>query len=343
MTNTRRPANGSCLREVIHILGLLFALGMAALLIANHFLRQTSPFITLAGTFNHLLFVAALPLVLGLILLRTRTGFITALLIVALFLLAHPVFPPVSAVLRAGDDQPTLSAMTFNLGWYLTPPELLARTIAETSADIVAVQEMSAESAYVLASELTAIYPYQILDPGTGTTGFLSKLPIISYEWLYPPTNRPFLHVVVEHGGRPLHIFPIHFYSPGLRWSGQLPLPEGMYEADLEEGVAYLLQQIAGISGPVVVLGDFNMSDQSHAYSAITAVLDDSYRQAGYGLGLTFPNNVHLSRVPIPFPLVRIDYVFYSDPLRAVSAQVNCVEGQSDHCSVFVELGESNP
>jgi endonuclease/exonuclease/phosphatase family metal-dependent hydrolase len=181
------------------------------------------------------------------------------------------------------------------------------------------------------------------MDPAVSSTGLFSKLPIISYQWLSSPDGRPFLHVVVDRSGDNLHIFAIHFYPPGILWSEPFHLPRGLIEVGLEKEVAFLLQQVAGISEPVVVLGDFNMSDQSRAYGAMSAALQDGFREAGFGLGRTFPNNLRLAGIPIPIPLVRIDYVFHSPHLVATAAEVNCIKGQSDHCAVVVVLGAKRP
>lgn len=338
MDETANSAGSKRLRVAIHATGLLYVAGMTALLVANHYLRPAFPFVALASTFSLFLFVAALPLAFCLLLLRTRTAFATLILLVILFLTTHPLFPQLSAMSPARSQGAAVSTMTFNLGWKLTSPELLAQTIADSQADVVAIQEVTAEASAILTAELAATYPYRILDPAVATTGLLSKLPVVSYQWLTPPHGRPFPHVVVDQGGAHWHIFPIHFYPPGILWWERLHLPRGLIEADLEAEVAYLLQQVAAVSGPVVVLGDFNMSDQSRAYSAMTSRLQDSFRQAGMGLSRTFPNNFRLAGVPIPVPLVRIDYVFHSSNLETTSAAVNCVPGQSDHCAVMVSL-----
>jgi len=338
MVSMIRGTNSDRLRLAIHAAGLLYVFGIAALLIANHFLRQASPFVALASTFNLFLFVAALPLAFCLLLMRTRMAFGTLLLLLILFLTTSPLFPQLLAMLPAKNAGAPVSMMTFNLGWELTSPELLAQTIASSQADIVAVQEVTAQAATILTRELAAIYPYRILDPAVATTGLLSKLPIVSYQWLTPPRGRPYPHVVVDQGSAHWHIFPIHFYPPGILWWERLHVPRGLIETALEGEVAYLLQQVAGVSGPVVILGDFNMSDQSDAYTAITASLQDSFRQAGIGLGRTFPNNFRLAGMRIPFPFVRIDYVFHSSHLETTSARVQCIEEQSDHCAVLVGL-----
>ncbi len=59
---------------------------------------------------------------------------------------------------------------------------------------------------------------HQILDPAVGSTGLLSKLPIVSYQWLRPPGNRALLHVVVEQDGAALHVFAVHLLTPGILW-----------------------------------------------------------------------------------------------------------------------------
>ncbi len=339
MVKMVKPANHNRLRAAIHAAGLLYAFGLAALLLANYFLRQTSPFVALASTFNLYLFLAGLPLVVGLLLLRTRTALATLALLAALFLSANPVLPPVAATLPAKASGATVTAMTFNLGGGITPARLLAQTIAAAPADIVAVQELTADSAAVLGAELATLYPYQILDPAVGSTGLLSKLPIVSFQWLRPPGSRALLHVVVAQDGTALHVFAVHLLTPGILWWPSLHLPRGLVETSLEREVAALRQQVAAVTAPVIVLGDFNMSDQSRAYSALTTSLQDSFREAGTGLGRTFPNSLHLGRVRIPGPLVRIDYVFHSPQLQATAATVNCIEGQSDHCAVVVILG----
>ena len=123
-------ADSRGLRSTIHVLGLLYLVALVALLIANHFLRSTSPFVALASTFNLYLFVAAVPLALGLLLLRTRTALAIVILLAGLFLLTQPVLPQAPAVWPAKGERPTVSAMTFNLGLSLTAPELLVQTIA---------------------------------------------------------------------------------------------------------------------------------------------------------------------------------------------------------------------
>ena len=75
------------------------------------------------------------------------------------------------------------------------------------------------------------------------------------------------------------------------------------------------------------------LSDQSDAYRVFDALLADAFREAGRGMGFTFPANAEL--VP---PGIRIDYVWYSDEFVARDAYVADDSGPSDHLAVVAEL-----
>lgn len=87
------------LRAAIHTAGLLYVGGLAALLIANHYLRQTSPFVAQSPARQPLpvcgrAAVGARPTAIA-----HAHGLATLLLLAVLFLSAHHVFPSASAVL----------------------------------------------------------------------------------------------------------------------------------------------------------------------------------------------------------------------------------------------------
>ena len=76
----------------------------------------------------------------------------------------------------------------------------------------------------------------------------------------------------------------------------------------------------------------------SEAYQIFTGELHDARREAGFGLGHTFPG----STVPgsdrpkiggwyVPRWLARIDYIFFSDDWTAVVARTAQIDGVSDH------------
>lgn|GEM_PF-3871452 len=109
-----------------------------------------------------------------------------------------------------------------------------------------------------------------------------------------------------------------------------------------------MLSHLSGEMRPIIIAGDMNTTDQTTAYRMLTSQYRDSWREAGFGLGLTFPAPVfRLSDIPLPLPrrwkargglldrtvtagLLRLDHILHSDDFRAVGAQTVVIR-QSDH------------
>jgi endonuclease/exonuclease/phosphatase (EEP) superfamily protein YafD len=95
---------------------------------------------------------------------------------------------------------------------------------------------------------------------------------------------------------------------------------------------------LARTDGPVVVGGDFNMTERSQDYAMIAKMLNDAYRSAGVGLGHTFPRcGAYPRTFPSPFPTLRLDYIWHSDHLVAAWAHRGDA-GDSDHHPVVTGL-----
>ena len=114
-------------------------------------------------------------------------------------------------------------------------------------------------------------------------------------------------------------------------------IPAGYSTTARDRELDLLIEQLDGLDGTIVVLGDFNMTDQSSRYRRLTQRLSDAYREAGWGFGHTFPDVEKVGPIPIPFPLVRIDYVFHSWNLTAEKATVGA-NGGPDHRYLVAEL-----
>lgn len=95
--------------------------------------------------------------------------------------------------------------------------------------------------------------------------------------------------------------------------------------------VNMILEQIMVTKTPTVVLCDCNMTDTSQTYYEMDRLLEDSFREVGWGLGHTSPTGVG-------WPLQRLDYVWHTPEIRAIAAQVG-PSGGSDHFSLVVTLG----
>lgn len=244
----------------------------------------------------------------------------------------------------ANTGVPAVTFMTANLlGFNLQTREVVA-AIRTANADVIGFQELSPWMAEAIRRDLAVEYPYQVLDPQPSVTGMgvISRLPLqataeqLPGNWIGTPQV---LHLTVQAQQVTLVNFhAISTYSPS---------PTGIERTNTErERQARTLANFAGArSTPVVLMGDFNATDQSDAYRILSAHLNDAWRNAGWGLGRTYPGtNLSGTTSPefygIPFPrwLVRIDYIFYSDDWQAASATLGPWNGGSDHRPVIARL-----
>ena len=92
---------------------------------------------------------------------------------------------------------------------------------------------------------------------------------------------------------------------------------------------------LAANQSPIIVAGDFNMSDASLIYDEVAAQLQDAWRGAGVGAGRTWPVAEAIGLPRVIQPLLRIDYIWHSADLRPTAATVGEAIG-SDHLPVMV-------
>jgi endonuclease/exonuclease/phosphatase (EEP) superfamily protein YafD len=241
-------------------------------------------------------------------------------------------------------DQPALRVMTYNvLAWHNHFEQILD-TIQTEEADIVFLQELNTDLAKILEQDLVRTYPYQEFDPADNPTGIgmISKYPIrptgeyLPGRWLGDPQ----VLQLAWHDQLVL-VVNFHMYST----TGVFPLRRAESSFHLRENQARLLLDLARRSDSVIMAGDANSAPTSDAYRIITSELSDAYRQAGFGLGHTFPGSdipesdrPHIGDWYVPRWLARIDYVFYSPDWSAVSAHTAKLDGVSDHRGVVAEL-----
>jgi vancomycin resistance protein VanJ len=79
---------------------------------------------------------------------------------------------------------------------------------------------------------------------------------------------------------------------------------------------------------PVVLAGDLNLPHNSRLLSGAFAFLRDTFSQAGFGTGYTYPSKR---------PFLRLDRILVSSAIRPVNVAVNCM-GHSDHLCVITKL-----
>ncbi|MBN1201642.1 MAG: endonuclease/exonuclease/phosphatase family protein [Anaerolineae bacterium] len=241
---------------------------------------------------------------------------------------------PEGSKATSGDGVP-LTVATYNMLSGVSDPARVLNVITALDTDVIGLQELGPVHSDLIEAALADEYPYRALYPRVSVygVGLLSRYPVLEKNIFLPlPDSMPHLRAVLNVGGVPVTIYVVHPSPPGAAFS---PLT---YSDDKRNAEITSLREtyLTGENGPLLVLGDFNMSDQSDIYRSIDHLLNDAFCEAGYGMGFTFPAWSGASGM-IP-PLLRIDYVWYSDHFAAVNAYPGHDSGTSDHLPVIAEL-----
>lgn len=151
---------------------------------------------------------------------------------------------------------------------------------------------------------------------------FISKLPVLSQETIPIPDpeersykdlyeTRCVLRMTVDCGKRPLHMLTVHF---------------GLNPDEQENAVNTLLDTISRLEGPVILMGDFNVTPESQLLLPLSSVLTNAAAAVG-NHDFTFSSDK---------PERTIDYIWY----RGVTPlKFHRVEGiHSDHFPLAAEF-----
>jgi vancomycin resistance protein VanJ len=333
------------LRNLISAAGNSYTALVLLLLVLRMTPLGSQWWLRLAGNFLPFWFLPLLLLAPAVLLLsRSRAAKVLICLPCLIFVVLYGNrFLPGPAAASSGENGATFTVMTYNVTRGDPGVEEILSIIEGEKADVVALQEVSPEVAEALP-RLGDRYPYQALHPtpdGYSGCGVLSRFPLGDDE-AFPLVEEMHLsqRLVLEVGGESLHLFNAHLQPPrvpGERLGGSLLFVPTRYDTTIQDQeLARLLEEVDGAKGPVVVVGDFNMTEGSPGYSQITRRLVDAYREAGWGFGHTFPDR-EARLIPTPFPLLRIDYVFHSADLVAQRAEVGD-RGGPNHRFLVAEL-----
>ena len=256
---------------------------------------------------------------------------IPLLLFVLLF--GHLFWPPASNEI-VEDDQ-VITLMSFNVLYSNRDYAAIIDSIQSANADVVGFQEMMPTMAASLVEELESDYPYntfQLLESEL-SAAVLSKFPIEIKERFDLPPRDPAVHTVVQVQRTKVHVIVVHlsannFFDYSI--TEFVTLVKERY-GHREKETMQLKQMIQDLDGPVLLMCDCNMTDTSEAYARLDTVLDDSYSEAGWGMGHT------LQPVQLSFPVQRIDYVWHTDEFEALYAHIG-QDGGSDHLPIVARL-----
>lgn len=331
------------LRGVALALTVAYALIVVVWFVLHDLYGDSIWWLFLVNTLAFYLFVPLPAVVVMALLSRSRAAWGATLAPLALGLaLFGPLFMPKAHVASASHG-PTLRVMTFNMLGYNRHPDRVVAALGRSGADVIGIQELNPVAAQAIRQRLREMFPYQALEPGEDATGMgiLSRYPMRSTGerlpgwWLGSPQV---MRLVVD--GRDVLMLNIHPVSTLL---SQAAIERETRERaqDARDIVAFVRRHDV----PIIVTTDFNVTDQNTPYAIVSVALGDSWREAGWGLGGTFPGaDSYMSARPriygvlAPMWLVRIDYVFHSRQWRPVEAHIGPWDGVSDHRPVVATL-----
>lgn len=289
--------------------------------------------VALANAFTPWLLMPGFLVLAAAVLLRDRLaaalGAIPALAFIWLY--GGLLIPP--AGVASAEQDTRLRVMVYNVAYHSADPDQLIDAVLSQQADIVGFNELGVGQAEFLDAALADTYPYRVFYPdGVRGKGLVSKYPII--EDSGPLSFNTFMthqFTTIDVNGQSMRVLIAHPPRPVMR-GGYYRYPDGVM-ADFERLIAE-----ATTGAPTILMGDFNSTDQTTQYGLlIDAGLSDSFREVGWGLGLTYPER-GLAAGSLDLPrAVRIDYIFHTDDFTALRAWVG-PDGGSDHRPVLADL-----
>ncbi|MFD5711489.1 endonuclease/exonuclease/phosphatase family protein [Streptomyces pharetrae] len=201
-----------------------------------------------------------------------------------------------------------LTVVSHNVGAGNPDPVGTARDLAASGADVLALQEITAQAKPLYEKELATAYPYHTV---RGTVGLWSKLPLsdtrpVDIMMDYGPLaetkpaavemayNRALRTTVATDRG-PLAVYVAHLGSVRVNPRA------GFWTDSRDRGARALGKAVAAERNErVVLLGDLNGTTDDRALTDLTSQLRSAQDTAGHGFGFSWPAQ---------FPVVRIDQI----------------------------------
>ncbi|WTS91686.1 endonuclease/exonuclease/phosphatase family protein (plasmid) [Streptomyces coelicoflavus] len=210
-----------------------------------------------------------------------------------------------------------LTVVTHNVNEHNPRPARTARALADSGADVVALEELGDSSVYEEA--LAADYPYHSV---RDTVGLWSRYPLTDTRTVDVAPWPRALRATVRTPQGPVAVYVAHLLS--VRFS-----PASGFGTDARDRAAGRLAEAlrAEPLPRALLVGDLNGTTDDGALAALTSPMHSAQEAAGAGFGLTWP---------AAFPLARIDHIL----LRGMEARSawTLPATDSDHLPVAASL-----
>jgi len=236
-----------------------------------------------------------------------------------------------------------LRVMTANVLYLTDDGAALDRLVRAESPDLLCLQELNPRLAEDLVARLAGDYPYYVLLPEEGTSGLglFSRYPLHDVGEIPDPAwQHGAQTATITVAGRPVLVLNVHATPLIFAFDPEYSAADVVERYREREEEARLWRDWAAQhDGPVIVAGDLNATDQNLSYRLLAAGLQDAHRQAGRGLGHTWPAyRWWLGRILVLDRLWRVDYVLASEDWQVASSRVGPWDGRADHLPVVADL-----
>ena len=330
---------------------------MVGLTAVHIFFPQRNGPVALTQVFAPYLFLPLL-LLAPFLLLRDFTPFRVLFLICVLLFMAR-YLPRLSLSEPAPNpDAPRLSVMSWNMRISNRRYGEIFDLLKTKPADVVALIEPTEQWYY--DQGLSAIYPFRRgTPPNNEPTGVIlfSVYPILEDGVIDDNSTSPQDRDIVlprkqirsqwarlDLGqGRTITVVAAHPYPPSPPIQ-PCPNPQPLcYDTSQRDAQISAIRAFIGPlldrGEPLILAGDFNVTDREPGYRDLTAGLRDAHLEVGSGTGSTWRPDFLLNR---ELPILRIDYQFSSSNVRPLHASTDCTLRGSDHCIIYgtFEIGQ---
>jgi endonuclease/exonuclease/phosphatase (EEP) superfamily protein YafD len=335
-------------RAFVSLIGGVYALVLLLFLILRFAVRDSVWWVAFLSDFTYWYFLPLMLLFPLALFIRAKRGMLLMLPLVLIGVIWFGRYFLPKATAQASET--TLSVITFNV-WGANPQLASIETwLREQDADVVFLQEALPSWLNGGLAELRDVYPFQYgetTELGWWGSVILSKYPAASeQEFAVTADGVPYYQrLTLDVNGESIAVYNMHVLmpigdDPHFAFDTQNGFLNLILKYDPEPrnaGIRRLLTALDAETYPFIVGGDFNMSDQATIYGDLAVRMDDSFREAGYGFGASWPI-AEIAGLPsfVP-PLVRIDYVWHSRDFQAVSAAMG-PHLNSDHLPLSVTL-----
>lgn len=301
-----------------------------------------------------------------LLMLRAASKLSKSFLIPLVALLPSLVFIGKYVQFKSGAVEPegtTVKLVSYNVGRYLqgrrpefkgkggreTCIDSVTTFLRKTGADIICLQEVRLSGEYDVATYLKQKFPEYnsayymfVTDKGTWGNITLSRYPIADKGKLdFEQSANQAVYCDIKVADRRIRVYNCHLQSYNISLSGLLKGKGKDRDAvkDAERRVKksilirptqveQMARDIEECPNDVVIAGDFNDNPMSYTYFRLKKGEQDTFVEAGKGLGATYS---------MLWPLIRIDYILIPERYGAVSHHIpksKC----SDHYPVVAEF-----